>query len=97
MKFGKQIGLVGFFMLVSVSLFKAAAQQGDYYTGEVGIGLGAAHYFGDLNSTTNSIVQSQLQLCFTEKIGDNISPPVWESVLRKSGMRIAIIPTMKYS
>ncbi|MEY3323807.1 MAG: hypothetical protein RLZ11_121, partial [Bacteroidota bacterium] len=52
MNFRKQIGLVGFFMLASVSLFKAAAQQGDYYTGEVGIGLGAAHYFGDLNSTT---------------------------------------------
>ena len=52
MNFTKQIGLVGFFMLVSISLFKATAQQGDYYTGEVGIGLGAAHYFGDLNSTT---------------------------------------------
>ncbi|HAL94755.1 MAG TPA: hypothetical protein DCP55_02015 [Chitinophagaceae bacterium] len=52
MNFRKQIGLVSFFMLVSISLFKASAQQGDYYTGEIGIGLGAAHYFGDLNSTT---------------------------------------------
>jgi hypothetical protein len=28
------------------------AQQGDYLLGEVGVGLGSAHYFGDLNTRT---------------------------------------------
>lgn len=28
------------------------AQQGDYLSAEVGLGLGAAHYFGDLNTAT---------------------------------------------
>ena len=28
------------------------AQQGDYLSAEVGMGLGAAHYFGDLNTST---------------------------------------------
>ena len=43
-------------VLIFVSLMngkKALAQQGDFLAGEFGIGLGAAHYFGDLNTVTN--------------------------------------------
>lgn len=50
MIFWKHIYWVALFNVGCIS--QALAQQGDYYTGEVGVGLGAAHYFGDLNTTT---------------------------------------------
>lgn len=43
---GILVGIVGCFC----SSFPSQAQQGDYLLGEVGIGLGTAHYFGDLNT-----------------------------------------------
>ena len=39
-------------LLCSFSVGTVQAQQGDYLLGEVGIGLGSAHYFGDLNTRT---------------------------------------------
>jgi len=43
--------LIGVF-LFSSPIVTVQAQQGDYLLGEVGIGAGSAHYFGDLNTTT---------------------------------------------
>lgn len=44
--------ICGFLLLSVTYVSPSFAQQGDYYTGEVGVGIGAAHYFGDLNTTT---------------------------------------------
>jgi hypothetical protein len=45
--------LISFLLILSLCFNTGInAQQGDYLSAEVGIGIGSAHYFGDLNTTT---------------------------------------------
>lgn len=53
MRFIKYFLMAGWWCGVLFHSIAAIAQQGEYYTGEVGVGVGAAHYFGDLNTNSH--------------------------------------------
>ncbi|MBM3414022.1 MAG: hypothetical protein FJY16_03675 [Bacteroidetes bacterium] len=68
--------LLGIF-LFSFFVVTVQGQQGDYLLGEVGIGLGSAHYFGDLNTTTRlNRPKSAGSLYFKKNLGNYIAARV---------------------
>src|ERR1051326_891547 len=79
----KLIAVVGLAVIVFLAPFKSFAQDAIVQEGEFGIGLGAAHYFGDLNTRAHlNRPKPAMTIFFRKNFSNYISARIGASYAR---------------